>query len=341
MTPLANRAALALACLLAAAAPASRALAWGATGHRLVGQLGVATLPASLPAFLRTPASVEAVGELAREPDRWKAAGAIHDTDRDPGHFVDVDDAGKILGGPTLADLPPTRSDYEKALRAVGTDSYHAGYLPYSIVDGWQQLAKDFAYWRILTIAIPRERDPAKKTYMRHDLARRETLTIRDLGVWAHFVGDASQPMHVSIHFNGWGAFPNPNGYTQDKVHGPFEGAFVRSNVTADQVRAAMTKSQPCTEAIEVCTSRYLAATQATVEPFYVLQKDGGFAGHNPTRGEAFAAERLAAAADELRDLVITAWAASAHGQIGYPAITVDQVVKGGLDPYDALYGED
>ena len=42
------------------------------------------------------------------------------------------------------------------ALQAVHTDSYHAGYLPYSIVDGWEQLAKDFAYWRVLTAAIPR-----------------------------------------------------------------------------------------------------------------------------------------------------------------------------------------
>ena len=28
-----------------------------------------------------------------------------------------------------------------------------AGYLPYSIVDGWQQLVKDFGYWRVLVAA--------------------------------------------------------------------------------------------------------------------------------------------------------------------------------------------
>jgi hypothetical protein len=341
MTPLAARATAALACLLAAAAPASQALAWGATGHRLVGQLGVERLPADLPAFLRSAQAVEAAGELAREPDRSKASGKVHDTGRDPGHFVDVDDTGKIMGGPLLSALPATRSDYETALHAVGTDSYHAGYLPYSIIDGWQQLAKDFAYWRILTVAIPREQNPAHKRYMEHDLVLREALTLRDLGVWAHFVGDGSQPMHVTVHFNGWGNFPNPHGYTQDRVHGPFEGAFVRAYITADQVRAAMLPPDPCPAGIDTCASRYLAATAATVEPFYALQKDGAFAEADPVRGRAFAAERLAAAADELRDLVITAWTASAHGQIGYPAITVDQVIKDGVDPYDALYGED
>jgi hypothetical protein len=336
-----RRAAAAFFGLALAATPAQRALAWGATGHRLVGQLGAAALPADLPAFLRTPQAVEIIGETAREPDRSKAAGRIHDTDHDPGHFLDLDDGGKILGGPALAALPPTRGDYEIALRAVGTDSYHAGYLPYSIIDGWQQLAKDFAYWRVLTAAIPRERDPVRRDWMARDLERREALTLRDLGVWAHFVGDGSQPMHVSVHYNGWGDYPNPHGYTQDKVHAPFEGAFVRAFVGADDVRAAMRPSDPCAAPIETCVSAYLAATAATVEPFYALQKDGAFAGSAPARGKAFAAERLAAAADELRDLTITAWAASARGNIGYPAISVEAVVKGGADPYDLLYGED
>ncbi len=34
---------------------AGHALAWGATGHRIIGVLGVQTLPDSLPAFLRAP----------------------------------------------------------------------------------------------------------------------------------------------------------------------------------------------------------------------------------------------------------------------------------------------
>jgi hypothetical protein len=329
-----------VALAVALVAPAPRALAWGATGHRMIGQLGVAALPPELPAFLRTSQSVQDIGELAREPDRWKAAGKLHDTNRDPGHFLDLGDDGKIYGGPPLDPLPPTRSDYEAALRVVGTDSYHAGYLPYTIADGWQQLVKDFSYWRILTVAIPREADPARKAWMQRDLMRREALILSDLGEWAHYVGDGSQPMHVSVHFNGWGPFPNPNGYTQDRVHAPFEGALVRHSVSLDQVRAKMTPPNPCHDSIEACTVRYLIATNATVVAFYALEKAGGFTPGDP-RGPAFAAERIAAGAAELRDLTTTAWEASADGNIGYPAITVDQVVHGGVDPYDALYGED
>ena len=176
MAPI-NRCLAAAASVLLIASPASQALAWGATGHRLVGQVGVAALPDEVPAFVRSPQAVKDIGELAREPDRWRAAGKVHDTTRDPGHFIDVDDDGKILGGPVLNALPPTRTEYEAALRAVSSDSQHAGYLPYAIVDGWQQLAKDFAYWRILKAAFPREKNLDHKAWMQRDLARREAQT--------------------------------------------------------------------------------------------------------------------------------------------------------------------
>lgn len=337
----AKRAVVTAACLLAVAAPAPKVLAWGATGHRLIGELGEAALPADLPAFLRTPQAIEAVGEYAREPDRSKGSGRIHDTGRDPAHFVDLDDSGRVLGGPSLAALPPTRSDYGTALRGVGSDSYHAGYLPYAIVDGWQQLVKDFTYIRVLEAGIPREANPEHKAWMERDLERRKVLTLRDLGVWAHFVGDGSQPLHVTVHYNGWGPYPNPDGYTEDKIHAPFEGAFVETNIRPADIRSAMQSDAPCAESVETCVARYLATTATAVRPLYALWKDGGFAGADPVRGKAFAAARLAAGADELRDLVVRAWTASAEGQVGYPPITVQQVVRDGIDPYDALYGLD
>ena len=266
----------AAACALLSLAAAPRALAWGATGHRLIGQAAAAALPAELPAFLHTPQAIEDVGELAREPDRWKGSGKTHDSSRDPGHFVDIDDNGKVLGGPALNALPPTRADYDAALRAVGSDSYRAGYLPYSIIDGWQQLTKDFAYWRVLTAAIPRERDPVRRGLVG---ARSGQARAADpVAIWAsrsHYVGDGSQPMHASVHYNGWGDYPNPHGYTQDRVHGPFEGVFVRQFVSLKAVRAAMPPPRPCA-AIEACTADYLSQTAASVVPFYDMQKAGG-----------------------------------------------------------------
>ncbi|HEY1927995.1 MAG TPA: S1/P1 Nuclease [Caulobacteraceae bacterium] len=327
-----------IACALIA--PAGSALAWGSTGHRIIGRLAVETLPDNLPAFLRTAESAEAVGELAREPDRWKDSGRTHDSDRDPGHFIDLGDDGKMFGGPALSDLPETRAGYETALRAVNSDGWKAGYLPYAIVDGWQQLVKDFAFWRIEAAAAEHVSDARHRAWFRTDLARRQELTLRDLGALAHYVGDGSQPLHVTVHFNGWGPFPNPEGYTQEHIHGPFEGPFVHDHVDPAVAKADMTPYRDCACAIRTWTADYLAATARQVEPLYALYKSGAFSSADP-QAQRFVAERLAAGASALRNLVADAWRASASGHAGWPAVSVADAEAGKLDPYDSMYGVD
>jgi hypothetical protein len=334
-----------VALVAALAAPATSALAWGAWGHRMVGVVGAKSLPSDVPAFLRTPEAIAAIGEYAREPDRWKGSGKIHDTDRDAAHFLDVDDQGLMYGGPkfTPETLPPTRADYEKALAAAGQNSWSAGYLPYAIIDGYQQLVKDFTYWRILKAVSKTEKDATRKAYYVADLKRREELLVRDLGVWAHYVGDGSQPLHLSVHYNGWGDYPNPNNYTQSRgTHGAFEGPLVKAVAIEADVKALVPAYKPCADcSIEARTVGYLTTTANLVEPLYKLEKDGGLVATDP-RAKAFVDERLAAGAAQLRDLVVDAWNASATGKIGYrPEITVDDVISGKADPWNDLYGKD
>ena len=331
---------LAAAALAAGTLSAGQALAWGDTGHRIIGVLGIQTLPASVPAFLRAPGVAADVGELAREPDRSRGSGKVHDNMRDPGHFVDVDDGGRILGGPQLGALPATKTEYDAALRALGTDSAKAGFLPYSIVDGWQQLVKDLAYWRADVAGVRLEKDPAHRAWLERDRQRRELQTINDLGVWAHYVGDGSQPLHATVHYNGWGPGPNPEGFTTQRIHAPFEGPFVRANVTLEAVRAKMPPPADCRCEIEARTSAYLGQTFGFVLPLYQLEKAGGFMGADP-RGVAFATERVAAGAAQLRDLIVAAWNASAFGAVGYPATPVAQIEAGQADVYTLLYGDD
>ncbi len=328
----------------ALAAPAQSALAWGASGHRMVGVLGASTLPDDVPAFVRSPYGVAAIGEYAREPDRWKGSGKVHDTDRDAAHFLDLDDEGRMFGGPkfTVETLPATRADYETALRAAGQDSWKAGYLPYAIIDGYQQLVKDFTYWRVLVAAEKNTTDAQKKAWYAADLKRREELLLRDLGVWAHYVGDGSQPLHMSVHYNGWGDYPNPNNYTQSKgTHGAFEGPLVKAVAKDDEVKALMPAPVDCACSIETRMVGYLTTTWKQTEPLYQLEKAGGMVETDP-RAKAFVDARLAAGAAELRDVVTMAWKASANGKIGYrPEISVADVESGKADPWNDLFGKD
>ena len=94
-----NRLPLLAAALFVLAAPAP-ALAWGSDGHRMIGELGMKALPASLPAFLRSASAAATVGWLAPEPDRIRGAGTVNDKEHDPAHFVDANDDLSVLGGP-------------------------------------------------------------------------------------------------------------------------------------------------------------------------------------------------------------------------------------------------
>jgi len=331
---------LALSLLAVVSAVPVQALGWGATGHRIVGRTAQAALPADLPPFLRTAQAVDDVGELSREPDRSKAAGKVHDSDRDPGHFLDLADDGTVLGGPRLDALPATRADYETALRAAGTDSWKAGYLPYSIVDRWQQLAHDFAYWRVLTAAEKNRAWVRHRAWYAADRRRREAQILRDIGELSHFVSDGSQPLHVTLHFNGWGPYPNPAGYTQAKVHGPFEGDLVRASVRKAAVAREMTPLRLCGCAIDQRAADYLAETNRRVIPFYELEKAGGLQPGDP-RGPAFARDQLARGASELRDQIVEAWTASAGLAVGWKPVSPADVAAGRVDPYPALYGAD
>ena len=326
--------------LLLTAAPAS-ALAWGATGHRMIGEIAMQALPEDAPAFLRTPDAAADVGELSREPDRSKGAGEIHDKDRDPAHFLDVADDGTVMaGGPRIEALPPTRAEYEAALRAAGSDSWQAGYLPYAIVDRWQQLTHDFAYWRVLTAAEANPAWAANRAWFAADRRRREAQILGDIGELSHFVGDGAQPLHVTWHYNGWGDHPNPEGYTTAKVHSMFEGALVRNAVQEEAVAARVAPLRLCGCAIEKRTADYLAGTQRLVVPFYELEKAGGLQRDDP-RGPAFARDQLARGASELRDMVVEAWLASADHAVGWKPVKPADVAAGRVDPYPSLYGMD
>jgi hypothetical protein len=294
-----------------------------------------------VPEFLRSPEAARQIGEVAREPDRSRAAGDPHDSDADPAHYVNVGDDLKILRGPSLSLLPPTRESYDAALRAVGANQYQAGYLPYAIMSGWQQLVTDFAYWRADVAGARWAKSPPERSWFLKDQYTREGLTIRDLGYLAHFVGDGSQPMHASVHSDGWGNYPNPQAFSTEKgLHARIEGAFVRDFVTEKDVSAHLAPYRDCRCAIGRRVSDYLVATQKEVVALYQIEKSGGFDGKHEG-GKTFASERLAAGTAELRDLIVDAWRRSADVSVGYPPIAVRDIASGMTNGLNSMQGID
>jgi len=245
------------------------------------------------------------------------------------------------MGVLPLSKLPTTREEYDTLLRANGLTQYKAGYLPYSIIDGWQQIRKDFAYWRALKKAIETAATPEERAWFEADIKRREKLILHNIGIWSHYVGDASQPLHVSVHYNGWGDVPNPNGFTDSKkIHAYFEGEFVKGNLSRSAVAAAVGAFEDCKCKIEAQTDALLTATLAQVGPLYALEKEGGFR-KGDERGIAFATARLAAGATALRNMIVEAWLDSASTPIGYPRVNVRDVESGKVRATRELFGSD
>lgn len=324
-----------LVLVLASGAPTA-ALAWSGTGHRLIGLAAAHALPAEIPDFLRTPQAIEDIGELALEPDNSKRSGKEHDLEMHSGHFIDIDENGRILGGPPASPLPPTRDLYEKSLQAFGLNSWKVGYLPYSIFDRWQVLAKDFAIWRVVVAAEANPNWTEHHAYYAAQRRRREALILVHLGDLAHYVGDGSQPLHASSHFNGWGDYPNPKSYSQAKIHAPFEGQFIANNLDLARVQAQMTPLATCDCPIEQAATAYLGVTSGQVDPLYELVKAGALR-DGDQRMIAFAAARLAAGASELRNLIVEAWRVSPTLVVGWRPVSVGDVVSGKVEPYRAL----
>ncbi len=319
-----------LACTLSAPA-------WGTKGHVLINRLAAAGFSANMPAFLSSRASVDEIAFLGPQLDDLKGSGKAWDADEDPGHYVDVLDDGTIAGAVSLRRLPADREAYDTALRSAGTDQYKQGYLPYTILEGWQQVREDFAYWRVQNYAASHAARRADRLRAVRDRTFEESLIKRDIGMWGHYVGDASQPLHVTVHFNGWGRYPNPQGYTQARTtHAAFESTFVDERVTQAQVAALMRARSayaPPTALISQtqmmgAISQYLAQTNATVPQLYAIEKSGGFASGSP-QAVRFAASRLAAGAAELRDLSVLAWQDSLFAGVGYPTESVRDVLAG------------
>ena len=154
----------------------------------------------------------------------------------------------------------------------------------------------------------PSEAGKAQAENLRRDIAFY-------VGWLGHYTADGAQPLHDTIHHDGWqGA--NPHGYTTDPaIHGRFESRFVDSIELTEAGLQPLVAHEPA----RVLTDPFAAIIQhlndaAThVEQIYRLDQSAAF--NDPHNKEAadLAKSQLAKAAVLLRDLTYTAWRQSAE----------------------------
>jgi hypothetical protein len=268
--------------------------AWGNEGHRLINKLAASTLPTDVPAFLRSEAAVNEIEYLGPEPDRWRSPTEPElNAAQAPEHFIDLELAD------ALGSLPRRRLDFEAKVFAAGERPEKIGLQPWETTEVWERLKAALREYRNLVAA-------------KKDTSAVEAAVIFYAGWLGHYVGDGSQPLHTSIQYNGW-VGPNPNGYTTGHtIHWQFEGTFMGANVHEPEVRAKMTSPKKIDGDVFDSYVAYLRHSNTYVERVYQLEKAGGFVGAGSAESREFTAERLAAGASMLRDMIYTAWIKSA-----------------------------
>ena len=274
---------------------------WSNEGHRYVNQIASENLPPDVPAFLRNAAAELAY--LGPEPDRWRDNDdpALKSA-QEPDHYIDLEKLD------WLDRFPRGRYEfYQKLYEKRAQTKDHAddylpervGLQPYIVMEIFDRLTTAFREYRRL-------RDLREPTaFVEHDI-------VFYAGWLGHYVGDGSQPLHTTIHYNGWvGA--NPNGYaTKGGIHAEFETDYVSRNIAAKDFRDLVHRPDHIASPFEAYL-QYLRKSNGLVERVYQLDKAGGFRDAGSSEAYEFTIQRLAAGSQMLVDLWYTAWLDSSH----------------------------
>jgi hypothetical protein len=283
---------------------------WGARGHQSANRAAVRGLPADGPVFLKE--YEDWIAKTGPVPDSWRGNGEpFSKIFEDPNHGWFKEQFAFMTAIP--------RSRYEFVLRlydeylrirdkdperAALTNVRWTGTLPYAAMENYDRMKSAMRAYR----ALSANTSPAAQkdaTYLAQDIAFY-------MGWLGHYTADGAQPLHDTIHHDGWQG-PNPKQYTTEpRVHGRFESAFVDLiELTDADLTPLMDRPRQLADPFADILA-HLDDASSHVEEVYVLDKAGALADRNNEQAGRLVRTQLAKAAALLRDLAYTAWIESA-----------------------------
>ncbi|MGH9160037.1 MAG: nuclease [Vicinamibacteraceae bacterium] len=296
-----------LIALFAVLACTVRLAAWGERGHQTVNRVAVRAIPDDGPSFLH--AHEDWIVYLATIPDSWRASSEpFLKILEDPNHGWFREQFAFMKN----ADVPRSRYEFVLALdkehrrlvaagdqqAAARTNVRWTGTLPYAAVESYERMITGMRRYR-----AAREKGA--------DTRLVELEIASYLGRLGHYIGDGAQPLHDTIHHDGWQG-PNPKGYATDaRIHGRFESRFVElMQLTADDVQKDVPAAVVLADPFDAVIAHLDDASQH-VEQVYRLDKSGALADAANAEARALVRRQITRAAALLRDMAQTAWVRS------------------------------
>lgn len=310
---------------------AGQASAWDAHGHRTITSLAIDMSATSTPDWVRAGGAAARVADEAVVPDRWRGVrSASLSNASNPDHYIDLEELAQL--GLELKSAGPLRYEFVRAVAlarvnhpvtppvSAGADPAKVadwpGFLPWAICENHARVINGFKTVRMLEKLRDDARasgrpDEASLRDMQLVMAKEDVLHY--MGLLSHFVGDAAQPLHTTIHHHGW-IGDNPKGYTTERgIHAYIDGTIVSlHNLDFASLHDGMANvpktalADPINSWPEVVA--YIERSFAQVDRLYELKKSGEL---EAEPGKTFIADRMRDAAGFLGSLYAAAWAAS------------------------------
>ncbi len=286
--------------------PNQASWAWGRKVHEVLPTEAALALPDSVPPLLRDNA--ERLAILGPHPDRWRMEGLRHLYSAEaPDHYMNLE----TLKG---QELPPDRYAYAHMLEQSGVQRegqgvHFNGTLPYGLAEHFDTLTAEFALYRL-------ELDQAGKgapdsAYLR----QLEENLIHEAGMMSHYVADAVQPLHSTVHFDGWDekVEPNPGGFrTRRGLHKEFEVYLANQVVNPDEIRQQLGEPGLLQGDALQFGMDLLKQSHGQVKRLYALEAQGKLQAWKPSpEGRQLVTEQVVNGTRALRDLWYTAWVRS------------------------------
>jgi hypothetical protein len=304
---------------------------WGARGHESANTAAVRGIPEDGPIFLKQYEDwISKTGPL---PDSWRGnTEAYSKIFEDPNHGWFKEQFS------FMETIPRSRYEfvlrlYDEFLRIREKDPERAalmnvrwtGTMPYAAMENYDRMKSAMRAYR-RAIADDKPESKVQAGYLAQDIAFY-------MGWLGHYTADGAQPLHDTIHHDGWlGA--NPKGYTTDpRIHGRFESQFVDLiGLTSADLLPLMDKPKLLSDPF-VAFVAHLDDASTHVEEVYQLDKSGALADKTNAPAARLVRLQLAKAAALLRDLTYTAWVESAK-----PAPTASGPEANPINPANPHY---
>ncbi len=297
---------------------------WDYEAHRTINQIAIASLPTNFPSFVFSREAKERIAYLSGEPDRWRNTPELELRHQNgPDHFFDYEyiQMHRILP----EELPSFRYEFISMLAltrvahsknfpqidsAKNTDKTKElpGFLPWTINEYYAKLKSQFSVLKEFE-----ENGTAEEI----DNARQNVLYI--MGIMGHFVGDTTQPLHTTMHYNGW-VGENPNGYTTStKLHSWIDGGYMEKvGINQEALLSKVKQAVSLRNATQNGKSdnlfsdimKFFLEQHGKVETLYIMEKEGKFSGSGEIglKGREFLEEQFLKAGQMLADLWLTAY---------------------------------